>query len=281
MHPLAIPYPQIDPVALQLGPLAIKWYGLAYIAGLILGWLYIKRLALQPELWPEGKPPLAPVNVDDLLIYMTAGVLIGGRLGYVLFYEPRHFLLNPLDIPAVWKGGMAFHGGLIGSIVAIVVFARRFQTNAWSVLDACAAAVPIGLFFGRLANFINAELVGRPTSVPWAMVFPGTAGEERHPSQLYEAFFEGVVLFAVLWWLAHKMGALRRPGVVSGAFLAGYGIARSFCELFREPDPGHILTWGPFTAGIVYSLPMIAAGIWIMREAGRRTPAAADAQRPS
>jgi len=280
MNLLAIPYPTIDPVALQLGPLAVKWYGLAYIAGLLLGWLYIKRLAGQPGLWPDGKAPLAPANVDDLLIYMTAGVLIGGRLGYVLFYEPRHFLLNPLDIPAVWRGGMAFHGGLIGSIVAIVVFARRHGAEAWSVLDACAAAVPIGLFFGRLANFINAELVGRPTSVPWAMVFPGTAGEERHPSQLYEAALEGAVLFAVLWWMVHRMGALRRPGVVAGAYLVGYGLARSFCELFREPDPGHILTLGPLTAGIVYSLPMIAAGVWIMREAGRRTAAAADAQRP-
>jgi phosphatidylglycerol:prolipoprotein diacylglycerol transferase len=198
----------------------------------------------------------------------------------VLFYEPRHFLLNPLDIPAVWKGGMAFHGGLIGSIVAIVLFARRHGTEAWSVLDACASAVPVGLFFGRLANFINAELVGRPTSVPWAMVFPNSDGAERHPSQLYEAALEGAVLFAVLWWMAHRMGALRRPGVVAGAYLAGYGLARSFCELFREPDPGHILTLGPLTAGIVYSLPMIAAGLWIMREAGRRTPAAADAQHP-
>lgn len=279
MNLLAIPYPMIDPVALQIGPLAVKWYGLAYIAGLLLGWLYIKQLTARPELWPGGKAPLAPVNVDDLLIYMTAGVLIGGRLGYVLFYEPRHFLMNPLDIPAVWKGGMAFHGGLIGSIVAIVVFARRHNADAWGVLDACAAAVPIGLLFGRLANFINAELVGRPTSVPWAMVFPGTAGEDRHPSQLYEAFFEGAVVFAVLWWMSHRMGALRRPGMVSGAFMIGYGLARSFCELFREPDPGHVLTLGPFTAGIIYSLPMIAAGIWILREAGRRTPAPADAQR--
>jgi phosphatidylglycerol:prolipoprotein diacylglycerol transferase len=189
--------------------------------------------------------------------------------------------MNPIDIPAVWKGGMAFHGGLIGSIVAIVVFARRFEADAWSVLDACAAAVPIGLFFGRVANFINAELVGRPATVPWAMVFPGAGPGERHPSQLYEALFEGLVLFAVLWWLIHRMGALRRPGLVAGTFLVGYGLARSFCELFREPDPGHILTVGPLTAGIVYSLPMIAAGIWILREANKRDPTQADARRPS
>ena len=278
---LAIPYPMIDPVALQLGPLAVKWYGLAYIAGLVLGWLYIKRLLAAPSLWTSAGTPLAPEKVDDLLIYMTLGVLVGGRLGYVLFYEPRHFLSNPLDIPAVWRGGMAFHGGLIGSIIAVVAFARRHGANAWSMLDVCAAATPIGLFFGRLANFANAELFGRPTTVPWAMVFPGAGPLERHPSQLYEAFFEGLVLFGVLRWLTHKAFALRRPGLVAGTFLAGYGLARSFCEFFREPDPGHFLTVGPFTAGILYSLPMIVIGLWLVREAARRTPAVANVQQPN
>jgi phosphatidylglycerol:prolipoprotein diacylglycerol transferase len=199
-----------------------------------------------------------------------------------MFYDPLHYLSSPLDIVAVWQGGMSFHGGLIGSIIGIVLFARRVSANPWSVLDSCAAAVPIGLFFGRLANFINGELWGRPTSVPWAMVFPSPyAGDiERHPSQLYEAFFEGIVLFALLWWLTYRMKALRRPGVVSGTFLLGYGLARSFCELFREPDPGHILTIGPFTAGILYSIPMIVAGVWILRDAVRRTPAIADAKTP-
>lgn len=272
MHLLAIPYPAIDPVALQLGPLSVKWYGLAYIAGLLLGWLYIKHLLSQSHLWAGGTPPLAPERVDDLLIYMTVGVLVGGRLGYVLFYEPKYFLTNPLDIPAVWKGGMAFHGGLIGSILAILLFAHRSKINAWSVLDACAAATPIGLFFGRIANFINGELIGRPTTVPWAMLFPSDP-LERHPSQLYEAVFEGLVLFAVLWWLSHRALALKRPGFVAGTFMVGYGLARSFCELFREPDPGHVLTVGPFTAGILYSLPMIAAGAWVLYLASRRTPA--------
>lgn len=277
MHLLAIPYPVIDPVALQLGPLSVKWYGLAYIAGLLLGWLYIKQLLRQPHLWIGGKPPLGPERVDDLLIYMTVGVLVGGRLGYVLFYEPRHFLMNPLDIPAVWKGGMAFHGGLIGSILAIVLFAHRNKVEPWSMLDVCAAATPIGLFFGRLANFINGELIGRPTTVPWAMIFPADP-LERHPSQLYEAFFEGLVLFAVLWWLTYRLLALKRPGMVAGTFLLGYGLARSFCELFREPDPGHLFTFGPLTAGILYSLPMIAAGLWVLHGAVRRPPAHADAQ---
>ncbi len=281
MNLLAIPYPMIDPVALQLGPLSVKWYGLAYIAGLILGWLYIKRLLAEPNLWTSAGTPLAPEKVDDLLIYMTLGVLVGGRLGYVLFYEPRHFLSHPLDIPAVWQGGMAFHGGLIGSIIAIVAFARRHNAGAWSLLDVCAAATPIGLFFGRLANFTNAELFGRPTTVPWAMVFPGAGPLERHPSQLYEAFLEGLVLFGVLWWLTHKAFALRRPGLVAGTFLAGYGLARSFCEFFREPDPGHLFTAGPFTAGILYSLPMIIIGLWLVRGAARRTPAAANAQQPN
>jgi phosphatidylglycerol:prolipoprotein diacylglycerol transferase len=282
MDLLAIPYPAVDPVALQLGPLSIKWYGLAYIAGLLLGWFYIKRLLGQSSLWNAGGPPLEPQKVDDLLIYMTAGVLVGGRLGYVLFYEPRHFLNNPLDIPAVWMGGMAFHGGLVGSIIAILVFAHRFKADPWSMLDVCAAATPIGLFFGRFANFINGELWGRPSSVPWAMVFPASDGVERHPSQLYEAFFEGLVLFLVLWWLTHRMFALRRPGTIAGTFMVGYGLARSFCELFREPDPGHVLTLGPFTAGILYSLPMVLAGLWLLREAAKRPPSApADAERPS
>jgi len=282
MRFLAIPFPDINPVAIPLGPLSIKWYGLAYIAGLLLGWLYIRRLLGQNHLWASGNPPLARQATDDLFIYVAVGVLLGGRLGYVLFYDPRHFLAHPLDILAVWRGGMAFHGGLVGSIIAAIIFARRFKADAWSVLDVCAAAVPIGLFFGRLANFINAELWGRPTTVPWAMVFPGAAGPiERHPSQLYEAFFEGLVLLAVLWWLTHRMLALRRPGVVAGSFLLGYGLARSFCEFFREPDPGHILTLGPFTAGIFYSLPMIVAGLWILRETSKRTPAVADVQSPS
>ena len=237
---LSIPYPDINPVAVQLGPFAVKWYGLAYMAGLLLGWLYIKRLLRQDRLWPGGKAPFSPDKTDDLLLYMTLGVLLGGRLGYVLFYEPRYFLSNPADIIAIWNGGMAFHGALIGSIVAIVLFARRVGALPWSVLDVCAAATPMGLFFGRLANFINAELWGRPSTVAWSMVFPG-------------------------------------GGPVGGAFLAGYGLARSFCELFREPDPGHWLTMGPFTAGIMYSLPMIAIGVYMMWTAGQRSPVTSNA----
>jgi phosphatidylglycerol:prolipoprotein diacylglycerol transferase len=280
MNLLAIPFPAIDPVALRLGPLAVKWYGLAYLAGLLLGWFYIKRLLNNEGLWPGARSPFKAAASDDLLLYMTVGVLLGGRLGYVLFYEPRYFFSHPLEIPAVWSGGMSFHGALLGSIAAIILFARRVGADYWTVMDLCAAATPMGLFFGRLANFINAELVGRPTSVAWGMVFPGADLSPRHPSQLYEAFFEGAVLFAVLYWLAHYRHALRRPGLIAGAFLAGYGVARSFCEFFREPDPGHVLTVGPFTAGIFYSLPMIVIGVLTIRAALKRAaPAAADAKR--
>jgi phosphatidylglycerol:prolipoprotein diacylglycerol transferase len=272
---LAIPFPDIDPVAFHLGPLPVRWYGLAYMAGLLLGWLYVRQLLRRGKLWPGGKAPFGPDKADDLLLFMTIGVLVGGRLGNVLFYEPAYYLRNPLEIPAVWRGGMAFHGGLIGSIVAIVLFARRAGADSWSVLDLCAAATPIGLLFGRLANFINAELWGRPSDVPWAFVFPGAGSLARHPSQLYEALLEGVVLFALLWWLAHARGALRRPGVVGGTFLVGYGVARSFCELFREPD----FSVGPLSAGVLYSLPMVLAGIWMIRTAGRRMAASANVQR--
>ena len=275
MHPLVIPYPSVNPVALEIGPLAIKWYGLAYLAGLLLGWVYIRWLLKQDRLWPGDKAPFAPIKADDLLLYMTIGVLLGGRLGYVLFYEPAHFFAHPLDIPAVWHGGMAFHGALLGSILAIVLFARRVGVNAFSVLDLCASAVPMGLFFGRLANFINAELWGRPTNVPWAMIFPGADGQPRHPSQLYEATLEGLVLFLVLRYLTHSRMALKRPGLVGGTFMLGYGLARSFCEFFREPDPGHWLTLGPFTAGIFYSLPMIAVGLWGIYISKRQAPGSA------
>jgi phosphatidylglycerol:prolipoprotein diacylglycerol transferase len=276
---LAIPYPAIDPVALRIGPLAVKWYGLAYVAGLLLGRYYVKALLQQGRLWPSEKRPFAPDKVDDLLLFMTVGVLLGGRLGYVLFYQPQFFLTHPLEIAAVWNGGMSFHGALLASIVAVVLFARRVGADPWSAMDLAAAAAPMGLFFGRLANFINAELWGRASTVPWAMVFPDAGPLPRHPSQLYEALTEGLVLFAVLWWLTHRRQALRTPGVIGGAFLVGYGLARSFCEFFREPDAGHILTVGPFTAGIFYSLPMVLVGILAIRAAGKRSAAPADVQR--
>ena len=273
----AIPFPNFDPVAIEIGPLSIKWYGLAYLAGLVLGWLYIRNLVGNAELWTANAAPFAPSKADDLLIYMAIGVVAGGRLGYVLLYEPSTYLSHPLEIFQVWKGGMAFHGALLGCGLAIWMFARRNGCNVWSVMDLSAAAVPIGLFFGRLANFINGELFGRPSDVPWAMVFPNAKLQypdiepsARHPSQLYEAALEGLALFVLLRVVTHWYGGLRRPGLVVGLFLIGYGLARSFCELFRQYDPGHAFSAYGFTPGIVYSLPMVALGIIFLLFAQRR-----------
>lgn len=278
---LVIAYPDIDPVAVRLGPIVIKWYGLAYTAGLVLGWVYIRRLLSEPRLWRGGASPFEEFKVDDLLISITLGVLIGGRLGSVLFYEPSKYLADPLAVLKIWQGGMAFHGALIGCGAGAWVFARRHGVSLWSTMDLCAAAVPIGLFFGRLANFINGELFGRPSDVPWGMVFPHVASTHpelaaleptpRHPSQLYEAFLEGVLLFIVLRFLTHRRHALKQPGFVVASFLIGYGVFRSFAELFRQPDPDHALTLAPLTPGIVYSLPMIALGLYFVHlvRAGR------------
>lgn len=278
MSPLAslfaIPFPNIDPVALQLGPFTVKWYGLAYMAGLLLGWLYIRRLVRNPGLWQGGQAPFGLDKTDDLLFYMTLGVVGGGRLGFVLFYEPIYYLTHPLEIFQVWRGGMAFHGALVGCGLAIWLFARRNGVSPWSATDLCTAAVPLGLLFGRIANFVNGELFGRPTTVPWGMVFPEAMYQyasieptPRHPSQLYEAFFEGLVLFLVLRWMTHHMRALKSPGLVAGTFMVGYGLARSFCELFRQPDPLHTLTVGLLTPGIAYSIPMILLGLYFIHRA--------------
>ncbi|WP_348533034.1 prolipoprotein diacylglyceryl transferase [Hyphomicrobium sp. NDB2Meth4] len=274
----AIPFPNLDPVALQIGPVAIKWYGLAYLAGLLLGWLYIRRLLSTPYLWAKDTPPFTPAKVDDLLLYITAGVVLGGRLGFVIFYEPSYYIANPQDIIAVWKGGMAFHGALVGCAIAIWAFAHRNNVSPWSTGDLVTAAVPIGLFFGRIANFINGELFGRPTTMPWGMVFPEAAihypqvePTPRHPSQLYEAALEGLLLFLVLRLLTHHFGALKRPGLVSGTFLIGYALARSTGELFREPHFAHAFNIGPLTAGIAYSIPMFILGIVVVRYALSRS----------
>jgi phosphatidylglycerol:prolipoprotein diacylglycerol transferase len=216
--PLLIEYPAIDPVLTWIGPFPIRWYALAYIAGLILGWVYARFLVGRKEFW-GGLPRPSVASIDDLLIYMAVGVILGGRIGYIIFYNPANYIAHPEEIIALWKGGMAFHGGLAGSILAIYLFARRQQVSFASVLDIAAAAVPIGLFLGRIANFIKPELWGRtcelPCDVPWAMVFPGAGPLPRHPSQLYEAGLEGLVLFLILF-AAVRFGALRRPGLVAG-----------------------------------------------------------------
>lgn len=273
MSPLAIPYPAIDPVALHLGPLSIKWYGLAYVAGLLLGWIYMKRLVADPRLWPGGKPPFAPHLADDLFIWVALGVVIGGRLGHVLLYEPLLYLQRPLEILKIWNGGMAFHGGMLGTILAMWLFARRHAITPLTVMDLVAASVPFGLFFGRIANFINAEVVGRESDVPWAMVFPGWGPMPRHPSQLYEAVLEGAVLFLILRWLTHRRSALSTPGVVGGAFLAGYAVFRIFCEFFKLEEYGDLLEGGLPTRGMLYCIPMLAFGCWLMLRGRKRAPA--------
>jgi phosphatidylglycerol:prolipoprotein diacylglycerol transferase len=260
----AIPFPAIDPVLVEIGPFVIRWYALAYIAGIVLGWRLARRLcALRPV-------AATPEQVDDFITWVTLGIILGGRLGYVLFYRPGHYLSNPLEIFAVWQGGMSFHGGAAGVILAIVLFARRRGLDMLALADRTTAVVPIGLFFGRLANFINGELWGRATDVPWAMVFPHAGPEPRHPSQLYQAVLEGLVLFVVLRILTHRHLALRRPGLVFGAFLAGYAVARILAERFRMPDPQLGFLFGGTTMGMLLSLPMLLLGLALLLHARRR-----------
>lgn len=267
---LALTFPQFDPIALQIGPLSLRWYGLAYMAGLLLGWIYVRHLVNARQLWMPGKPPMSADRVDDLIIWVTLGVVLGGRLGYVLFYNPAFYAANPAEIIAFWHGGMSFHGGLLGTLLAIYIFSRRYQIAILSTLDVAAAAAPIGLFFGRIANFINGELWGRVSDVPWAMVFPGAGEAPRHPSQLYEATLEGLVLFLALLYLTRWRFMLRRPGFIAGSFALGYGMARIFVEFFRQYDVGVGLMIGPFTPGMIYSVPLVIIGGVLMWQANQR-----------
>ncbi|HEY8008273.1 MAG TPA: prolipoprotein diacylglyceryl transferase [Methylocella sp.] len=267
--PFLLAFPSIDPVLINIGPLPIRWYALAYIAGLSLGWLYARALVTRKAFW-GGPSPLNPLDIDDLLFYVAMGVIFGGRFGYVVFYNASFYLAHPAEVFAVWKGGMSFHGGLAGTALAIYWLAKRKHLPVLSLTDICAAAVPIGLFLGRIANFIKPELWGRPSDVSWAMVFPGGGPLPRHPSQLYEAALEGLVLFVVLY-IAVRLGSLRRPGLTAGIFAAGYGIARIICEFFREPDPQLGFLFGGATMGMLLSLPLIAAGAALIDHA-RRTP---------
>jgi phosphatidylglycerol:prolipoprotein diacylglycerol transferase len=263
-----IPFPAFDPVLISFGPIALRWYALAYIAGILLGWLYVRIILKHEALW-AGTPPMTVTDYDDFIMWLTLGIILGGRIGYVLFYNPGYFAAHPLDSIALWKGGMSFHGGFLGCVVAVVAFARRRGLSILSLGDLTCAAGTIGIFLGRIANFINGELWGRPSDVPWAMVFPTGGPLPRHPSQLYEALLEGVVLLFALAILIRR-GALQRPGFIIGAFAFGYGIARTICELFREPDVQIGFLWGGFTMGMLLSLPLIIAGAIIMAVAMRR-----------
>ncbi|MBD8876088.1 prolipoprotein diacylglyceryl transferase [Roseibium polysiphoniae] len=267
---LVLPFPAIDPVLFQIGPFALRWYALAYIVGIVLAWRYMRQLVLNDRLWGNSPRP-TPLDLDDFVVWGTLGIILGGRLGYVLFYNPAYYLANPAEALAVWTGGMSFHGGFAGTVIAMILFAWRRNLSIWRLFDLAGTAAPIGLFFGRIANFINAELWGRPADVPWAFVFPGAGPEPRHPSQLYEAALEGIVLFIVIRILTHRYQMLQRPGFVAGAFAFGYGIARCIAELYRVPD-AHIGYLSSFvTMGMILSLPMILTGaavmIWSLRKA--------------
>jgi phosphatidylglycerol:prolipoprotein diacylglycerol transferase len=254
---------------LTLGPFALRWYALAYIVGLVIGWRYC--------VWLARKPPVTvtTLQLDDFLVWAILAVILGGRLGYVLFYQPGQYLADPLMILQLWHGGMSFHGGTGGVLIALILVARRRKIPFLALCDIVTAAVPIGLFLGRLANFVNAELYGRPTDVPWAMVFPTDPAQARHPSQLYEAGLEGIVLFIILFGLMQNEAARRRHGLVTGAFLAGYALSRIFAEFFREPDAFLGFIAAGTTMGQWLSLPMLLAGAYFICRAFRIEPQAA------
>ncbi len=285
-----IPFPDLSPTLFEVEvfgyTLALRWYALAYIAGIAFGWWLILRAIRTPRLWADG-PPLTPEQLERFSTWAVVGIILGGRLGYVIFYDPATYLANPALIPQVWEGGMAFHGGFAGVVVAGLWFCRRERIPPLSMGDLLALAVPVGLMLGRIANFINAELWGRPTTVPWGVIFPGEAAQAcegvvglcaRHPSQLYQAALEGLLLAVVLSWLAFRRGWLKRPGAIMGLFIAGYGLARFLVEFVRQPDAQFVTPTNPvgwaldlgsygLTMGQLLSLPMIAGGLWFLSRA--------------
>lgn len=291
-----IPFPDIGPdlFSIEIGTFtfALRWYALAYIVGILLGWRLCVAAVPRQSLWPASGAPLSKEQIDDLVTWIILGVIVGGRFGFVLFYQPAYYFSNPLEILMIWQGGMSFHGGFLGVALAGLIFCLRNQIALLPTADLLALATPPGLLLGRLSNFINNELWGRPTDVPWGVVFPGAAAQScpeiiglcaRHPSQIYEALLEGLLLGGILLYLALRQGALKRPGLLSGVFLAGYGGARAFVELFRQPDAqfvapdnpiGHALHFGNWglTMGQLLSLPMVLAGVALVWIAVARRP---------
>lgn len=268
MSIFSISFPVVDPVLLHVGPFVIRWYAIAYIAGLLLGWRYSIMLGAKQSLWGTRLRP-STSDLDDLLLYCAFGIIFGGRLGYVLFYNPLFFIENPSEILAVWRGGMSFHGGLVGAALAMILQARARKLPLLSLTDIAATVAPIGIFFGRIANFINSELWGRPTDVPWGVIFPNGGPEPRHPSQLYEAALEGMALLLILAITA-KIGGLRKPGLLTGVFGLLYGVFRIISEFFREPDPQIGFLFGGATMGMLLSLPLIMVGVILVFRSLRR-----------
>jgi phosphatidylglycerol:prolipoprotein diacylglycerol transferase len=272
-----VDFPNFDPVLIHIGPLAIRWYALAYVAGILLGWRYAATLARNLRLWKDETPPANAEQIDDLVLWVTLGIILGGRIGYVLFYATDLLWRDPLEVLKVWHGGMSFHGGFLGVALALILFARAQKIPFFRMTDLVAPAAPIGLFFGRIANFINGELWGRPTDAPWGMVFPAGGPFPRLPSQIYEALLEGLALFLLLRLATHKALWLKRQGAVTGLFLAGYGIFRIALENVREPDS--FLPQFPLglTMGMMLSIPMLLGGIWLIWNAHRAATAGTDA----
>ena len=290
-------FPEFDPVLIHIGPLPLRWYALAYVMGIVLGWWYAGRLAKREALWSPRKPPVTTVQLDDLVLWITLGIILGGRFGYALFYKPAMYAqlftgqnwAERLELFQLWTGGMSFHGGFLGVVIALVLFARKYRINMLSLGDLVAPVVPIGIFFGRLANFINGELWGRETTVPWAVRFCNARIEQmygfcpagdvpRHPSQLYEAGLEGLLLFGLLALAVWKWRLLAKPGYVTGLFLLGYGVCRALLETVRQPDFGlDALPFG-LTMGMILSIPMMLVGGWLIWRAWNRPP---EAGRPS
>ena len=294
MTPFAIPFPPLSPelFSIEIGgfAFALRWYALAYLAGLVLAWWMAVQWVKRVALWPNDTPPMTAAQVEEIMTWMVIGVVIGGRLGFVLFYQPAYYLQNPAEILMVWQGGMAFHGGFLGVVIAAWAFAWRNGLPVASVADLVAIVVPPGLFFGRIANFINAELWGRPTDAPWGVIFPGEYAQAcatlaepcaRHPSQLYEAILEGLLLLAVLVWLAARRSAFKHPWRITGWFMAGYGAARTFVETFRQTDAqfitadnpaGHVIRMGEFglTQGQLLSVPMLLIGLGLIAYSYRK-----------
>lgn len=264
-----MPFPNFDPVLVHLGPFAIRWYALAYIAGFLFGWRYAVSLSRTPKIWLGGRPTLDQPLIDDIILWIILAILVGGRLGSVFFYNPGILTTDPLEVVKVWHGGMSFHGALIAVGMALWLFASRHRLSLLRVADMTAPCVPFGLFFGRLANFINGELWGRPTTLPWGVIFPRAGPEPRHPSELYEAALEGVVLFLILRWATHGAKLLPRKGAVTGLFLTFYALFRILLENVREPDRG--MPNFPFglTMGMILSLPMLALGLALLYFASR------------
>ena len=286
-----IPFPNISPEIFSISvfgfELALRWYALAYIAGILIGWRMVVMSVKTSRLWIKNQPVMTPTQIEDLLTWVILGVIFGGRLGYVLFYQPSYYLQNPSEILYVWQGGMAFHGGLLGVIVAGLVFTTRYKIPKVSAADVMALGVPPGLLLGRLANFINAELWGRPTDLPWGVAFPTQAAQlcpdvigvcARHPSQLFEALLEGLILGGVLLWLVWRRDAYKTPGLIAGTFFLGYGISRFAVEFVRQPDAQFVSTGNPLglalevggyglTMGQLLSVPMIGLGLYLIRQA--------------